>query len=97
MSKKDRDDIDRKISERIGQMKPYVSADVIQISYENISDGEEIVQDVFVVEVFIRPWTSDILFVTSKGDVYIKTEGGRKKLDAYDVQKELQGRNKLRI
>ncbi|MBP3326827.1 MAG: putative DNA binding domain-containing protein [Coprococcus sp.] len=92
LSKKDRDEIDRKISERIGQMKPYVSADIVQIQYENILDGNEIAKDLFIVEVIIRQWTSDILFSTSKGDVYIKTEGGKKKLDVYDIQNELKGR-----
>ena len=33
-----------------------------------------------------------ILFSTSKGEVYIKTEGGKKKLDAYGIQEELRGR-----
>lgn len=39
-----------------------------------------------------KSWTNDILFSTSKGEVYIKTEGGKKKLDAYGIQEELRGR-----
>lgn len=94
LSKKDRDVIDRKISERIGQMKPYVSSDVVQISYENILDGDNIAKDLFIVEVIVRPWTGDVLFSTSKGEVYIKTEGGKLKLDAYGLQEELLGRRR---
>ena len=44
------------------------------------------------VEVVVKSWTNDILFSTSKGEVYIKTEGGKKKLDAYGIQEELRGR-----
>ena len=47
--------------------------------------------DVYV-EVVVKSWTNDILFSTSKGEVYIKTEGGKKKLDAYGIQEELRGR-----
>jgi hypothetical protein len=46
----------------------------------------------YVVEVVVKSWTNDILFSTSKGEVYIKTEGGKKKLDAYGIQEELRGR-----
>lgn len=35
---------------------------------------------------------SGIIKFTSKGEVYIKTEGGKKKLDAYGIQEELRGR-----
>ena len=92
LSKKDKDFIDRKISERIGQMKPYVSADIVNIFYESILNGNEIAEDLFIVEIVVKRWASDILFSTSKGNVYIKTEGGKKKLDVYDVQNELKER-----
>ena len=92
LSKKDRDIIDRKLSERLGQMTPYVSADILEIVYENIMDGQTIAQDLYVIEIIVKPWTSDILFSTSKGDVYIKTEGGKQKLDAQGIQNELKSR-----
>lgn len=92
LSKKDRDIIDRKLSERIGQMKPYVSADILEIVYENIMDGQTIAKDLYVIEIIVKPWTSDMLFSTSKGDVYIKTEAGKQKLDAQGIQNELKSR-----
>ena len=92
LSKKDRDIIDRQLSERLGQMKPYVSADILEIIYENIMDGQTIAKDLYVMEIIVKPWTSNILFSTSKGDVYIKTEGGKQKLDAQGIQNELKSR-----
>lgn len=92
LSKRDRDIIDRKLSERVGQMKPYVSADVLEIVYENIMDGQTIAKDLYVMEIIVKPWGSDILLSTSKGDVYIKTEGGKQKLDAQGIQNELKSR-----
>ena len=51
-----------------------------------------ICKGLYVVEVVVKSWTNDILFSTSKGEVYIKTEGGKKKLVAYGIQEELRGR-----
>lgn len=92
LSKKDRDIIDRKISERIGQMKPYVSTESIQISYEEVGCNNEIIHDLYVVEISVETVASDILFATSKNEVYIKTDGGKKKLNSYEIQQELKRR-----
>lgn len=89
LSKKDMDMISRRLSEQVGQMKPYVSADILKIEYEKILNGEEIEKDLYIVEVIVKSRRSDILFSTAKGEVYIKTEGGRQKLDAQGIQNEL--------
>ena len=91
LSKDDQDVISRKIAERVGQMKPYVSSDCVEVIFQNIADESKIIEELYVVEV-VKSWTNDILFSTSKGEVYIKTEGGKKKLDAYGIQEELRGR-----
>jgi len=92
ISKDDQDVISRKIAERVGQMKPYVSSDCVEVVFQNIADESKIIEDLYVVEVVVKSWTNDILFSTSKGEVYIKTEGGKKRLDAYGIQEELRGR-----
>lgn len=92
ISKDDRDVISRKIAERVGQMKPYVSSDCVEVVFQNIADENKIMEDLYVVEVVVKSWKNDILFSTSKGEVYIKTEGGKKRLDAYGIQEELRGR-----
>ena len=92
LSKDDQDVISRKIAERVGQMKPYVSSDCVEVIFQNIADESKIIEELYVVEVVVKSWTNDILFSTSKGEVYIKTEGGKKKLDAYGIQEELRGR-----
>ena len=94
LTKKDKDIIDRKISEKVGQMKPYVSQDIVKIVYENIADKEQILEDLYVVEIYVEPWKENLLFATSKNEVYIKTERGKKKLDSYEIQKELKSRLK---
>ena len=80
LSKDDQDVISRKIAERVGQMKPYVSSDCVEVIFQNIADESKIIEELYVVEVVVKSWTNDILFSTSKGEVYIKTEGGKKKI-----------------
>ena len=69
-----------------------VSSDCVEVIFQNIADESKIIEELYVVEVVVKSWTNDILFSTSKGEVYIKTEGGKKKLDAYGIQEELRGR-----
>ena len=69
----------------------YIS-DCVEVIFQNIADESKIIEELYVVEVVVKSWTNDILFSTSKGEVYIKTEGGKKKLDAYGIQEELRGR-----
>ncbi len=90
LSKKDRDVIDRKISERVCQMKPYVSTEGIQIFFESIIYKNVILKDLFIVEISVESSDSDILFSTSKNEIYIKTDGGKRKLNSFELQQELQ-------
>lgn len=92
LSKKDKDVIMRKISERIMQMKPYVSPDLIHISFENIVDNGEIIQHLYIVEISVELCHEKEMFSTSKDEVYIKTNGGKKKLDSQGIQQELKRR-----
>lgn len=92
LSDKDRDIINKKVSERIGQMKPYVSTESIRISYEEVVYNNEIVNDLYVVEILVEPVYSKMLFATSKNEIYIKTDGGKRKLDAIQIQEEFQRR-----
>ena len=90
--KKDRDIIDRKISEKIGQMKPYVSTESIQITFEKVVSNNEIIKDLYVVEISVESVASNFLFSTSKNEIYIKTDGGKRKLNSFEIQQELQRR-----
>lgn len=95
LTKNDKDKIVRKLAERVGQMRPYVSQDSVQIIFENIVDNEQVVSGLYVVEVIIAPYQIQDLVSTSKDEVYIKTEGGKRKLNSYEIQQELKKRNNL--
>lgn len=88
LSRKDKDLIDRQISERIGQMKPYVSTENIHISFEEVGSGGDIVPELYVIEITVESFASDFLFSTGKNEVYIKTEGGKRRLNSLEIQQE---------
>ncbi len=93
--KEDRDNIRKKLTERISQVKPYLSQDLIHISFEGIiddSDSGDLIPEVYIVEIAIEAIKNEELFSTSKGEVYIKTEGGKIKLTSYEIQQELRRR-----
>ena len=92
LSKRNKDDINKKLSERLAKIQPYISADLFSISFEKIADEEKIIPDLYVVEISIKPFRSSELFSTSKNEVYIKTEGGKIKLSSYEIQMELKRR-----
>ncbi|EHQ88695.1 divergent AAA domain-containing protein [Desulfosporosinus youngiae DSM 17734] len=91
--KEDRDNIRKKLTERISQVKPYISQDLLHISFEEIiDDSEDIIPEVYIVEIAIEAIKKEELFSTSKGEVYMKTEGGKIKLTSYEIQQELKRR-----
>lgn len=54
LSKDDQDVISRKIAERVGQMKPYVSSDCVEVIFQNIADESKIIEELYVVEVVVK-------------------------------------------
>ena len=47
LSKDDQDVISRKIAERVGQMKPYVSSDCVEVIFQNIADESKIIEELY--------------------------------------------------
>lgn len=86
----DRDNIQRRISELLSQAGPFVSPDRYKIEFYPIEDKMgKIKPDTYVVEVSVKLHPSRHLYSTSKGEVYIKTPGGKKKLSALQIQEQV--------
>lgn len=84
------DTIQRKISEALNQAEPHVSPDLYSIKFNKTATASgEIATDVYIVEVDVFPYQADRLYSTSKGDVFIKTPGGKKKLSNLQIQEEI--------
>ena len=86
----DRDFIQRRISELLSQAEPFVSPDLYKIEFYPIEDEKEKIKpDTYVVEVSVKFHPARHLYSTSKGDVYIKTPGGKKKLSTLQIQEQV--------
>lgn len=71
LSKDDQDVISRKIAERVGQMKPYVSSDCVEVIFQNIADESKIIEELYVVEVVVKSWTNDhFIFYVQRRCIY---------------------------
>lgn len=84
------DTIQRKISEVLNQAEPYVSPDLYSIKFNKIATVSGAVQpDTYIVEVDVFPYPGDWLYATSKGEVFIKTPGGKRKLSNLQIQEQI--------
>lgn len=84
------DTIQRKISEVLNQAEPYVSPDLYNIKFNKIATASGKIQpDTYIVEVDVFPYSGDWLYATSKGEVFIKTPGGKRKLSNLEIQEQI--------
>lgn len=92
---KQRDVLRKCISERLGQIQPSLPPSVYRINVEKVYDRElNEIADLCIVEISIESYQNNFLYSTSKGEVYIKTDGGKKKLSALELQQEVLLRRK---
>lgn len=98
LSYQDKDTIQKRIAEALSKAQPYISPDIYYIKFNPVSSQEsEIVSDTYIIEIGITPYHSNRLFSTAKGDVYIKTVGGKEKLTALQIQEQVILRTKEQI
>ena len=90
LSYEDIDEIQRKISERLCQASPLITPDMYAIKFNKVATKSgDIQSDVYVVEVDVFPNDAEWLYSTAKGEVYIKTHGGKQKLSSLQIQEEI--------
>lgn len=93
-----RDQLRREIPEKLNKILPSIPQSSYEINIENVVDSHnKLIDDLFIVEIIIISISSNYLYSTGNGDVYIKTDGGKKKLSMLDLQKELLFRNGMKI
>lgn len=92
---KQRDELSKRITEKLGQIQPSLPPSIYNINIEKVFDKAlNEIEGLFIVEIFVEPYENNFLYSTSKGDVYIKTDGGKKKLTSIELQQELLLRRK---
>ena len=70
-----------KVSDKIGAIRPPISVEDWQLEFHNVHDLQgETLEDLWIVELLVLPRKNKDIFYTGRGELHVKTEGGKKKL-----------------
>jgi hypothetical protein len=87
------DELRRVVTEKLHQITPTLAPTRYRIDLHPVSDGKKIIDKLYVVEVRVPSVRTSLLFATGNQEVYVKTDSGKKKLSALEVQHELLRRH----
>lgn len=89
----ERDKLRRDVVNKLSQISPPIPSQVYSISLVEVYDENmKLIKDKYIVEITVQPYSSEYFFSTGKDEVYIKTEGGKRKLKTHEMQIELKSR-----
>ena len=81
-----RDEIRVYVSEKLGAIEPPVSVDHWQFEFHEVYNLQaQTIDDLWVVELVVPPPQERHVFYTGSGQLFVKTDGGRKKLRGPEV------------
>ena len=81
LDERQRDDLRVEVSEKLGSIKPPISVEDWHFEFHNVYNLQgETVDDLWVIELVVHPREEKDVFYTSKWELHVKTEGGKKKL-----------------
>ena len=83
-----RDEVRRIVSEKLGSIDPPVSVEDWHLELHQVYNFEgETIEDLWVVELLIRPLQERDIFYTNSKELFVKTPGGKQKLSGPQVTK----------
>lgn len=85
----DCDELRRIVTERLHQIVPPIAPTAYRIDLHPVSNGSVVIDDLYVVEVRVPSVRRTLLFATGGQEVYVKTDAGKRKLSALELQQEL--------
>jgi hypothetical protein len=86
-----RDEIRRVVTEKLTKIQPAVAPTAYRIELHQVYD-QDVLSDLYVVEVTVPRVSSTDLYFTSKGDAWVKTDGGKKRLIGPEILEEYRRR-----
>ena len=94
LNRQQRDDIRKGVSEKFAQIEPPVVMSIFKIELHKIYDKNKFpIDDLYLVEITIPMNSTKYLYSTSNKEVYIKTDGGKRKLTPFQLQQEILHRH----
>lgn len=83
-----RDRIRRQVWEKLFTIQPASALTKYRVELHPLYDGPEEMRDLCVVELVVPAGDPKTLYSTASGDVFVKTDGGKKKLTLQEILEE---------
>ena len=81
LNEQQRNEARTKVSEKLGAIQPSISPEDWQLEFHNVYDSQGgIIDDLWVIELTVPSPQKREVFYTGSGELFVKTEGGKKKL-----------------
>ena len=91
------DTIQKRISEATSHAHPMIDPELYTIEFhKTMTEEGTLAEDIYIVEIDVYPHEPKYLYSTSKNEVYVKTAGGKQKLDSFDLQTLFENRLKTK-
>ena len=85
LDERQRDDVRTKVSQKLAAVQPSIVGHW-ELEFHNVYDFQEgIVADLWVIELLVPPSRERDVFYTGNGELFIKTDGGKQKLQGLAV------------
>lgn len=95
LDRKLRDEIRRGVQSSINNISPSIDSSRYELNFESVlNESNEVISDLFVVELIVYCAYSKRLYATGSGAVFIKLNGVKQKLTPYQIQEEVLKRNR---
>ncbi len=88
-SYRNRDEIRRAVMDKIIRIQPAISPSAYRINFHQVLENQAPIPDLFVIEVVVPRSLTRFLYFTAEGEVFVKTEAGKKHLSGSEIQDEI--------
>lgn len=93
---KERDELRREITSKLSAIRPHVDLSNFPIVFHEIYEGNEIVPDLFIIELAAPQGDPFTLYFTGGDEAFVKTEGSKHKLKGPAIQEWIMTRYGLK-
>lgn len=91
----EKDELRRVVTDKLNQIQPPISPTAYEVNLHPVYEDESCVTaigDTWVVEIVAPQSTGGDLYATGGGEVWVKTDGGKRKLTPQQIQDEIRRR-----
>lgn len=71
------------------KIKPQIAPSSYRLEIHPVMDENSLPSDLYIVELTVPRVVSKDLFFTNKDEAYVKTDGGKRKLNGPQIQQEI--------